>query len=178
MQKLFGKRIFKVRQFSDLQLIEGIEQELMMKKNNKKVLEKENVMKKMKCNIKSKILVNFDFNSLNESYELPVNELFEKVEEYTQKIKQKKVEILYYYGIVGAFLDNIKNQCQTKIDFKMALESHNCSHSLSNAYFIIQIYNLLTTYPKLQYCAISMHYLRAHWKIIQVILKEDEEFWQ
>ena len=41
----------KVRQFSDLQLIEGIEQELMMKKKNKKVLEKENVKEHMKNNM-------------------------------------------------------------------------------------------------------------------------------
>lgn len=172
----------QVPNFSNINFIEQQEAELnaaqQSKKEENKERELETVKKYMYDNLKTCQFIDYGSSSLDESFDVPLPEALDKVQEYRSRIAQKKVEILYYHVLVGGFIKRVKTMCDgTTSDFLKILIERDCSLSSSMAYFYIQLYELASKFHRFQFCAISLHCIRKHWKCVNTILKNDQLFW-
>jgi hypothetical protein len=171
--------------FSDIHFIEQEEAEFEQQKTEqcatkqrKKDENNETVKLFMHASLKVQQIVDYGSSSLNESFTVPLAEALKKVSEYRNRISQKKVEIMLYNVMIGGFIKRVKYLCDgTRSDFMKFLIQRDCTLSSSMAYFYIQLYELACKFPRFQLCALSLHYVRKHWKCIIAIMENTQQFW-
>lgn len=98
---------------------------------------------------------------------------------YDNKTRIKHTEIILYEVLKGGYLKRIKFICSiSDIKFIPLLLSNGIKEPQSLIYFYIQLYEFCLIYPKLQYLAKSLNYLKTNFKIIKEIVQESEDFWK
>lgn len=172
----------KVPKFSDTTLLENMKtmtenklKDITKLKKERKLIE---VKEKIYNNISKSLIVQYCNEELNIDLSKNMESCFDEINVVTQKIKQKNTEIIYYYVIIGAYFQNIKDYCEkNNLSFKLILETRQCGYGKSTVYFSIQLYKFCIEYPKVQYLALPFNYIQSNWKSINKIVSDDSDFW-
>ena len=103
-----------------------------------------------------------------------VEELENLLKRLNQAIASTKKNATQAAARQGFLLKTAKENLSRE-DYKKVWES--CGFKKRYVYFLISLYSLFETYPRLQYCAVPIRTFNTNLSIIKEICEEDRIFW-
>jgi hypothetical protein len=177
------EEFIKVPKFTNIEYISQLQEEEKQNKIKKKLEKnksnKKNIEVYLKSHLKETIIIQYDNTILDANFDLEIGESIKKIQEITDKIKQKQVEVLYYYILSGGYFNSIKETCENQgLSFKYHVNSELIEYKISMTYFLIKLYKKSNDFPRLQYLGVPIRYVQANWRLICEILEDDPVYWR
>ena len=92
-----------------------------------------------------------------------------------KRLKSNRRDVIYTACIIGQCLTELKNIYRG--NKKLLICATKELFSISYVYFFIDLCNLATTYFRVSHISLPLQIVRSKFKLIEEIVREDEDFW-
>jgi len=101
------------------------------------------------------------------------------IKDYQSKINQGHADSSYYNAQIGGCLKTLTRLYKDiGVNLTMVLETYDLKYKKTMVYFLISWYDLVSEYPLLMRCGLSVHYICKNFKYIKLIVAKNPIKWK